>query len=195
MLEMALVFFPRIAPGTNCGRVYGRHHIPAGYDPARLRIQIRLSNRRIWGVIVLWMLCLAGLGSALWLKLIERVHIVFAAVTCALLDQLFVNIGCPLRAWIMKNKCCTTCRIYSWGFAMMFSPLLFIPSFWTCSLVAVATVILVRWEIAYARHPERFFEISNKTLRCSRCENPCRRVEKVEHLHLDIPEEQTGVIG
>lgn len=197
MLEMVLVFFPGIAPGASCGRVYGRHHIPAHHDPARLHTQARRSNRRLWGVMALWMLCLGCLGSALWLKLIERAHIVFAAVTCALLDQLFVNIGCPLQAWIMKNKCCTTCRIYSWGFAMMFSPLLFIPSFWTYSMVAVAAFILARWEIAYARHPERFFEMSNKALRCSRCKNPCRAVEKVRHLPLplDIPGEQTGVIG
>ena len=197
MLEMALVFFPRIAPGASCGRVYDRHHIAARHDPVRLRTQVRQSNRGLWGVAALWMLCLAGLGAALWLNLIERVHMVFAASACSLLDQLFVNIWCPLRAWIMKNKCCTTCRIYSWGFAMMFSPLLFIPSFWTYSLVVVAVLILVRWEIAYARHPERFSEMSNKTLRCSRCQNPCRNVEKVKHLPLplDIPRERTGVIG
>ena len=197
MLEMALVFFPRIAPGASCGRVYNRHYIPAHHDPVRIRKQVRQSNHRLWGVIALWLLCLACLGSALWLKLIERVHMVFAAASCSLLDQLFVNLGCPLRSWIMKNKCCTTCRIYSWGFAMMFSPLLFIPSFWTYSLVAVAACILIRWEIAYARHPERFSEISNKALRCSRCANPCRRVEKVRHLPLplDIPDEQTGIIG
>ena len=197
MLEMVLVFFPRIAPGESCGRVFPRHHIAAHHDPVRLRAQVRRSNRRLWGVIALWMLCLIGLGSALWLRLIERAHMVFAAAACSLLDQLFVNIWCPLRAWIMKNKCCTTCRIYSWGFAMMFSPLLFIPSFWTYSLVAFAFLILVRWEIAYARHPEQFFDMSNKALRCSRCLNPCRSVEKVKHLPLplDIPEERTGVIG
>ena len=197
MLEMALVFFPRIAPGASCGRVYGRHHIPARHDHARLRTQVRRSNRGLWGVIALWMLCLAVLGAALSLRLIERAHMVFAAAACSLLDQLFVNIWCPLRAWVMKNKCCATCRIYSWGFAMMFSPLLFIPSFWTYSLVAVAAVILIRWEIAYARHPERFHEMSNKALRCSRCTNPCREVEKVKRLPLplNIPEKQTGVIG
>ena len=197
MLEMALVFFPRIAPGASCGRVFSRHHIPVYHDPARLRAQVRRSNRRLWGVIALWMLCLAGLGSALWLRLIERAHMVFAAASCSLLDQLFVNLGCPLRSWIMKNKCCTTCRIYSWGFAMMFSPLLFIPSFWTYSLVAVAVLILVRWEIAYARHPEQFYEMSNQALRCSRCAHPCRRVEKVTRppLPLDVTREQTEITG
>jgi len=197
MLEMALVFFPRIAPGQSCGRVYDRHYIPANFTPDRLSAQVRHADRRLWGVVALWMLCVGGLGSALWLKLIERAHIVFAAVCCSLLDQLFVNMGCPLRSWIMKNKCCTTCRIYSWGFAMMLSPLLLIPSFWTYSLAAMAFFILIRWEVAYIRHPERFFELSNQALRCSRCAAPCRSVEKVTHLPLplDIPHKRTGVIG
>lgn len=194
---MAITFFPRIAPGATCGRVYESHYLPAHYDPVRLVKRTRRANRRLWGVLVLWLLCITGLGVALRLKLIERAHLVFASVTCSLLDQLFVNIWCPLQKWFMKNKCCTTCRIYSWGFTMMFSPLLFILSFWTYSLIVLSAVILVRWEIAYARHPERFSEISNKTLRCSRCAHPCRKVERIKHLPspTEIPQEQTGTIG
>lgn len=197
MLEMAITFSPRIAPGTSCGRVYPRHYIPAHYEKSQFTHESTGANRRIRGVCLLWALCVAALGSALSFRLIERAHVVIAAIACSLLDQVFVNVWCPLREWFMKNKCCTTCRIYSWGFAMMFSPLLFIPSFWTYSLLAVSAVILVRWEIVYARHPERFFEVSNKALRCSRCENPCRRVvTKVKHTPapLDIPRERTGVV-
>lgn len=196
MLEMALVFFPRLAPGTSCGRVFGQHCVPARCG-GHLRAQIRQANRRLWGVVAVWLLCIAALGSALWLKLVEKIYVVLAALLCSVLDQVFVNIWCPLRAWILKAKCCATCRIYGWGFAMMYSPLLFIPSFWTYSLLLMAAVILVRWEIAHARHPERFYGVSNKALRCGRCADPCRRAERVTPLPLPVklPQERTGSAG
>ena len=40
-------------------------------------------------------------------------------------DLICVLIWCPFRL-IMKNRCCTTCRIFNWDHLMMFSPLIFV---------------------------------------------------------------------
>ena len=53
---------------------------------------------------------------------------------------------------------------------MMFTPLVFIPHIYTYSLLGCALLLLLRWEITYRRHPERFSTATNKCLDCSRCE-------------------------
>ena len=69
----------------------------------------------------------------------------------------------------MHNKCCTTCRIFNWDHAMMFSSLIAIPGLWTYSLLFMSFSILIVWEIACSVYPERFLEKTNCALRCSNC--------------------------
>jgi hypothetical protein len=78
-------------------------------------------------------------------------------------------VWCPLQKLFMKSRCCVDCRIYGWGYFLVFGPLLLLPNFFTVSLAASAAALLVRWEIACARHPERFWTGSNAALRCESC--------------------------
>ena len=41
-------------------------------------------------------------------------------------DMICILFFCPFQSWFLKNKCCCTCRIYNWDYAMMFTPLFFI---------------------------------------------------------------------
>ena len=54
---------------------------------------------------------------------------------------------------------------------MMFTPMLFIKNFFSWSLFFTALVVLIRWEIVYAKHPQRFWSGSNKTLQCAECKD------------------------
>ena len=54
---------------------------------------------------------------------------------------------------------------------MMFTPMLFIQNFFCWSLFFTAAVVLIRWEIVYINHPERFWEGSNKILKCENCKD------------------------
>ena len=83
-------------------------------------------------------------------------------------DLLCVLIWCPFRL-IMKNKCCTTCRIFNWDHLMMFSPSIFIGGFYALSLVCMAVLCFIVWEVAVLVFPERFSEITNEALRCNNC--------------------------
>ena len=75
---------------------------------------------------------------------------------------------CPFRL-IMKNKCCTTCRIFNWDHIMMFSPLIFVGGFYSVSLVVMAAAALIVWEACVALYPERFWEQTNGALKCANC--------------------------
>jgi hypothetical protein len=44
-------------------------------------------------------------------------------------DIICILFFCPFQTWFMKNKCCSTCRIYNWDYAMMFTPLFFVLEF------------------------------------------------------------------
>ena len=78
----------------------------------------------------------------------------------------------------MKNKCCINCRIYDWGHFMMFTPMLFIRNFFSWSLFFTACIVLIKWEIIYAKHPERFYEGSNKNLQCQNCKDRTCQIKK-----------------
>ena len=52
---------------------------------------------------------------------------------------------------------------------MTVTPLIFVPSVYSCSLVALALVCTTAWEVTYHRHPERFCEETNAFLTCAAC--------------------------
>ena len=52
---------------------------------------------------------------------------------------------------------------------MMFTPLFFVRKYYTWSLLALSIALMLRWEITFFRHPERFSEQTNEYLRCENC--------------------------
>ena len=86
-----------------------------------------------------------------------------------LCDVICIVFYCPFQKLFMKNKCCVTCRIFAWGTIMTATPLIFIRSFYSWSLVALAMFCTILWEVSYHRHPERFCEETNAFLTCSAC--------------------------
>ena len=97
-------------------------------------------------------------------------------------DLVCVLIWCPFRL-IMKNKCCTTCRIFNWDHLMMFLPIVAVNSIYSWSLVVFSFLIWLVWEVCVFTYPERFWENSNMALRCSECTDKlctqyCRKLRK-----------------
>ena len=84
-------------------------------------------------------------------------------------DSVCILFFCPIRRWFLKNRCCTSCRIYNWDYAMMCTPLFFLPHPLTYLVSAFALYILLDWEIAFFRHPERFSTACNNALLCKNC--------------------------
>ncbi len=122
-------------------------------------------------MLVIWIALIAVIGI-LWAKdiLAER-ELLLISVVFYVLDLLFVLYWCPIRAWILKNRCCSTCRIFNWDHMMMFSPLIFIKGFFSISLFAMSIVNFLVWEIRFFLYPERFFEETNALLQCHNCKD------------------------
>ena len=142
----------------------GKHPI----DYAALKKRIASAN---WGavkVLVLWTLLVAVIGVLYFCHVIDRNWLLLFTVAFYVCDLICVLIWCPFRL-IMGNRCCTTCRIFNWDHIMMFSPLIFAGGFFSVSLVVMAVVALLVWEIGILRHPERFSDSTNAALKCSQC--------------------------
>ena len=52
---------------------------------------------------------------------------------------------------------------------MMFTPLVFTKNPFYLSILGCAVLLLIRWEITYKLHPERFSEATNASLSCANC--------------------------
>ena len=77
---------------------------------------------------------IAGIGALYYSGVLDRANLFMISVLFYVCDLICVLIWCPFRL-IMKNRCCTTCRIFNWDHLMMFSPLIFLDGFFTRSLV------------------------------------------------------------
>ena len=97
-----------------------------------------------------------------------RNEIFLVAVLFYVCDLICVLIWCPFRL-IMRNRCCTTCRIFNWDHLMMFSPFVLTPGLYTTSLLIIAFAVWVVWEVCVMLYPERFWERTNAALKCVNC--------------------------
>ena len=133
-----------------------------------LKRYITTTTQAAYKVMVLWVLLIAGLGVLHHFQILSDAHLFLISVLFYVCDLICVLVWCPFRL-IMKNKCCTTCRIFNWDHLMMFTPMLFVKGFFSISLILVSTVVWLAWELCVLIYPERFWEKSNAALKCSEC--------------------------
>ena len=141
------------------------------YSKEELYDFVQDQNIKAWIVMLVWLVFNAIFGLLYVQKIIDEADLLMLTVFYFLSDYICILFFCPFQTFIMKNKCCVNCRIYDWGHFMMFTPMLFIKNFFSWSLFFTSCVVLIRWEIVYARHPERFWSGSNKKLQCTNCKD------------------------
>jgi len=181
-LATIYILVKRMIPGLNkkmsLGKIFARNFVGTGEDTDRKRMGFQKSKRKadsgalrsamywILLLLVMWMWRVAGILPDVWLYIVVLFFI--------FMDQFCITVFCPFQ-WLMRNKCCSTCRINNWGYCMAFSPLIFVATFWTYSIIFLSIVNLFIWEYLYYKHPERFSEIYNARLMCKNCETHCKR--------------------
>lgn len=148
------------------------------HDELELLKFVQTQNIRAWRVMLVWLSFNAIFGVLYLLHFISSSDLLMLSVFYFLCDYICILIFCPFQTGIMKNKCCINCRIYDWGHFMMFTPMLFIRQFYSWSLFFTSLVVLIHWEISYNKHPERFWEGSNMTLRCENCKERTCTIKK-----------------
>lgn len=147
------------------------HYVPVSkpIDRDRLKRFVRKSVVDSLKVLGIWIVVISIIGSLDAVGVLGDKELLLVCVVFYVLDVTFVLFWCPFRTWILKSRCCTTCRIFNWDHMMMFSPMLFITGLYSLSLFGLAIVVLLVWEVCFVLHPERFCEDTNAALSCSNC--------------------------
>ena len=177
-VEMALRFFPSKLESPGCQKQFACNYIPSGEIKPKLQPGIRT-----FVVAAVWILLNGTIGALYFLKVIDAGILVLISLAYSICDLICILFFCPFQTWFMKNRCCTDCRIYNWDFAMMFTPLIFIPRPYTWTLLSLSLLLLLRWEITFRLHPERFSDTTNKGIRCENCkEKLCHHKKQIRKL-------------
>ena len=176
-VEMLLRFFPSSLESMGCQKQFRRSYAPV---PNAQSDRKRMDRGLGW-VILSWLALNGAVGALYLLHVIDWGILLLLSLAYGICDMVCILFFCPFQTWFMKNKCCGTCRIYNWDYAMMFTPLLFVPAVFTWSLVAMSLGLLLAWEVRYARFPERFDEVTNAALRCENCpERLCQHKKQLQ---------------
>ena len=147
-----------------------------------LKAYIVSTTRAAFWVLLLWCALIAVIGALHAAGFLGDVALFMITVIFYICDLICVLIWCPFRL-MMKNRCCTTCRIFNWDHIMMFSPLIFVGGFYCTSLFILSLLVFIVWETCILLFPERFWENSNAALQCANCTDKlctqyCRKLRK-----------------
>ena len=164
-VEMLLRFFPSSFESMGCQKQFRRNYIPA-VEGARVRLG---TWRSTLAVALAWIGLNAIFAVLYYTSLIDGGILLLISLFYSVADMICILFFCPFQTWFMKNKCCGSCRIYNWDYAMMFTPLVFLGNPFGLVLFGIALLLLIFWEIAVLRHPERFSTASNAALSCVNC--------------------------
>jgi len=133
-----------------------------------LKEYIITTTKAAYRVMILWIALIAAIGFCYYRGWIDAIGLFVITSLFYVCDLICVLIWCPFRL-LMKNRCCTTCRIFNWDHLMMFSPMLFMPGFFGKSLLVASVLVFLIWEAAIILYPERFWEKTNVALQCAYC--------------------------
>lgn len=177
-VEMLCRFFPAPTESMGCQKQFARNYVPRSGGTA----DRRALSRGVPAVALSWIGLNAVIGVLYLTRVLDEGIVLLICLAFSVCDMICILFFCPFQTWMMKNKCCGSCRIYNWDYAMMFTPLLFVPRLYTWSLAAMSLALLVKWEIVFYRHPERFSENTNLSLTCGRCqEKLCHHKVQLQH--------------
>jgi len=133
-----------------------------------LKQYIAATTKAAYKVMLLWIALGAVIALLYFSGVISRAVLFMITVAFYVCDLICVLIWCPFRL-MLKNRCCTTCRIFNWDHLMMFTPMFFVPGVYSWSLALLALVVWCVWELCVLIYPERFWEYSNDALKCVNC--------------------------
>ena len=178
MVEMFLRLFPSKLESPGSQKQFARNYMKSGST------QIDIPDNNATMLVALIWVCFNLIFGALYMAgILDDGIMVLLSCGFAVCDMICILFFCPFQSWFLHNKCCGSCRIYNWDYAMMFTPLFFVRTPYTWGLLLMSIILLVRWEITFYRFPERFSEKTNEYLRCENCtEKLCSHKKQLHSL-------------
>ena len=184
VVEMVMRFFPSRYESPGCQKQFAQNYIKTGETDVIVH-----DNNATMLVALIWIVFNGIFGALHIMGILDDGIMILLCGAYSVCDMICIMFFCPFQSWFLKNKCCSACRIYNWDFAMMFTPLFFVEKTYTWSLLVLSVALLVRWEITFYRHPERFSEHTNAYLKCSNCtEKLCVHKKQLHKLWKQIEE-------
>ncbi len=181
-VEMACRFFPSRIESPGSQKQFLRNYQKTG----ETHIEIQENNATML-VLIIWIAFNMVFWGLFQAGIVGEGFMLLLSCAYSVCDMICILFFCPFQSWFLKNKCCSACRIYNWDYAMMFTPLVFIWNRYTWSLLVLSIGLLLRWEITFYLHPERFSEKTNAYLRCANCtEKLCTHKKQLHTLWKSI---------
>lgn len=178
IIEMLLRFFPSSLESPGCQKQFKRNYIKSG----KTNIVIE-DNNGVVLVALIWVGLNAVFGMLHTYDILGDGIMILIASFYSICDLICILFFCPFQTWFLHNKCCATCRIYNWDYAMMFTPLFFIKRWYGWVLLGMAFILALRWELTIYKYPERFSEETNGYLGCANCkEKLCTHKKQLTRL-------------
>ena len=166
MAEILSRFFPSKLESMGCQKVFARNYRPLTETPDNTKADIRCS---VAMVAAIWIAFNCVFGFLYWKGILDTGFMYLLCLFYSVCDMICILFFCPFQSWFMKNRCCTTCRIYNWDFPMMWTPMIFVGGWYGLSLLGLSLVLLARWEYVAHKYPERFSVTANACLKCKNC--------------------------
>ncbi len=170
-VEMISKFFPQKITSIGCRKQFKANYRASERMPIKVEItnwkkQENIAAKKVFAG---WFGGNALIAILYFTKVLSESEMVLLSLFYFVGDLICVVLFCPFQSFIMENRCCITCRIFNWDSMMFCTPLIFIRSIFSWSLVLIALVLLVWWEFVFWKYPQRFFEKSNENLKCQHC--------------------------
>lgn len=161
----------RITAGAR--KHYARSYRAAAAS-ANYRPVIAMKSSKLHKGALISALAWVALNAAVYLALslnglLTPLTTVVLMLFYAVCDTVCILFFCPFQAFFLRNRCCADCRIHNWDYLMMCTPMLFIPSVYSISLLLLSAAVVLRWEIALLKNPHYFMVETNENLRCECC--------------------------
>lgn len=175
LIDMIIRLFPTSSESMGCQKKYKKNYIEPE-EKGDLK-KSKTSPISVLLIALAWIGLNGLFGVLYFFKIFDQSILMLIGLAYSICDVICILFFCPFQTWFMKNKCCTTCRIYNWDYFMMCTPLIFVPNyrdmrlfdFIVLGLFLISILILAKWEITYAFKKERFVEATNDTLKCQNC--------------------------
>ena len=165
-------------------KVFRQYFVPRQLKDgaARLKRYMITTGKMAYRIVLVWTALIAVIGVFHYRGSLGNRELLMISILFYVCDLICVLVWCPFRL-TLKNRCCTTCRIFNWDHLMMFTPMLYVGSFFSVSLLVMSMCVWLKWEIGIIRHPERFWWGSNAALDCSNCTDKlctqyCQKLKK-----------------
>lgn len=176
MMEMILRLLPSKLESHGCQKQFQSMYKPGNGSPVAGTAR---KGRKLTTLV--WIMINFPFALLYWNGKLSQSGLMILAMVYSICDMICILYFCPFQTWIMKNRCCTNCYIYNWDYAMMFTPLILVRTWFSWSLIGMALIVVLVWEYRLWRFPERFSAESNLSLSCANCtEKLCKSKKQLQ---------------